>query len=74
LVCIEFALVDFTTSGDTTNENDDTTISEQLISSDHGTSVDMTIKKTGTSVVYILLLKRLKDPDINTSSFVLLIF
>ena len=36
--------------------------------------LDMTIKKTGTSVVYILILKRLKDPDIKTSSFVLLIF
>jgi len=38
LVCNEFALVDFTTSGDTTNENDDTTISEKLITSDHETS------------------------------------
>jgi len=38
LVCIEFALVDFTTSGDTTNENDDTTIGEKLITIDHETS------------------------------------
>jgi hypothetical protein len=37
LVCIEFALDDLTTSGDTTNENDDTTISEKL-TSDHETS------------------------------------
>jgi hypothetical protein len=74
LVGTEFALVDFTTSGDTTNDNDDTTISEKLITSDHETSSGHAIKKTSTSVVYILILKRLKDPDINPISFVLLIF
>lgn len=37
-MCIEFALVDFTTSGDTANENDDATISEKLITSGHETS------------------------------------
>jgi len=74
LVGIEFALVDFTTSGNTTNDNDDTTISEKLITSDCEISIGHAIKKTGKSVVYILILKRLKDPDINPISCVLLIF
>jgi hypothetical protein len=38
LACVEFALVGFIPSGDTTNENNDTSISDKLTTSDHETS------------------------------------
>jgi hypothetical protein len=54
LVSIEFAFVDFTPSGDTTNKNGNTTIIEKLITSDHETSSECDLQEDWyISCIYI---------------------